>query len=194
MLTDPDVQLMIEFKAGNQTAFRDLFERHKQPVVNYCHRFCGHRAVAEELAQEVFLRIYKAAPRYRPKARFRTWLFKIATNVCLNEIRKPLYRQQLQSLDQFPEDDGGRRLQPMPESREPGPDRELVRAERRQKVRTAIGALPDKQRAALLLRVEGEFSYKEIAVQIGCPVNHVKTLIHRGRQSLQHALASYLGE
>lgn len=185
---------MLDFKAGSQMAFRDLFERHKQPVVNYCYRFCGHRAVAEELAQEVFLRIYKAAPRYRPKARFRTWLFKIATNVCLNEIRKRVYRQQVESLDPFPDAGGGQPAQAMPESPEPGPDIELVRAERRQKVRSAIGALPEKQRAALLLRVEGEFSYKEIADQIRCPVNHVKTLIHRGRRSLQRALASYLGE
>jgi RNA polymerase sigma-70 factor (ECF subfamily) len=184
MRTDPDVQLMLAFKAGDERAFHDLFEKYKKQVVNYCYRFCGHRAVAEELAQEAFLRIYKAAPRYRPKARFRTWLFKIAANVCLNEIRRPVYRQQLESLDQLPERDSG----------QAGPDIELANAERRRMVHQAIRDLPDQQRVALLLRVEGEFSYKEIAAQIGRSVNHVKTLIHRGRLALRQKLALYLGE
>jgi RNA polymerase sigma-70 factor (ECF subfamily) len=184
MHTDPDVQLMLAFKAGDEQAFRQLFDKYKKQVVNYCYRFCGHREVAEELAQETFLRIYKAAPRYRPKAKFRTWLFKIAANVCLNEIRRPAYRQQSESLDQLPERDSGKA----------GPDIELADAERQRMVRSAIRQLPEKQRAALLLRVEGEFSYKEIAVQIGRSVNHVKTLIHRGRLALRHTLTSYLGE
>jgi RNA polymerase sigma-70 factor (ECF subfamily) len=184
MRTDPDVQLMLAFKAGDEQAFHQLFDRYKKQVVNYCYRFCGDREVAEELAQEAFLRIYKAAPRYRPKARFRTWLFKITANVCLNEVRRPVYRQQLESLDQLPERDSGMA----------GPDIELANAERQHLVRLAMRDLPDKQRTALLLRIEGEFSYKEIALQIGRSVGHVKTLIHRGRLALRQKLTPYLGE
>ena len=190
MRADPDVNLMLSFKAGDQRAFHELFEKYKKQVVNYCYRFCGHNAVAEELAQETFLRIYRAAPRYRPKARFRTWLFKIATNVCLNEIRKPDYRQQLDSLDQLSETESSQ----ADRIRQSRPDIQLADAERQFMVRRAIRKLPQKQRAALLLRIEGEFSYKEIAMQIGRSENHVKTLIHRGRQFLKHTLATYLKE
>ena len=185
---------MLSFKAGDRRAFHDLFEKYKKQVVNYCFRFCGHGAVAEELAQETFLRIYKAAPRYRPKARFRTWLFKIATNVCLNEIRKPVYRQQLESLDQLSEAESGQAMLGTSRNRQSRPDIHLADAERQHMVRRAIRKLPQKQRAALLLRIEGEFSYKEIAMQIGRSENHVKTLIHRGRQFLKHTLATYLRE
>lgn len=104
--------------------------------------------------------------------------------MCLNEIRRPVYRQQLESLDQLPERESG----------QAGPDIELANAERQRMVRLAIRELPDKQRAALLLRIDGEFSYNEIAAQIGRSVNHVKTLIHRGRLALRRRLAPHVGE
>ena len=103
-----------------------------------------------------------------------------------------MYRHQLESLDQLTE--SGRAEQTMLQDRQADPDLALADAERQLMVRRAIRKLPDKQRAALLLRIEGEFSYKEIAEQIGRSVNHVKTLIHRGRLALRHSLGPYLGE
>jgi len=185
---------MLEFKAGDQQAFRRLYERHKNRVIQYCYRFCGQPAVAEELAQETFIRVYKAAARYHPKARFRTWLFKIATNVCLNEIRRPDYRQRFESLTP-PTADQNVGPGNIPDSAaDGGPDEHLDQAEQRQIVTAAMAELPRDQRAALLLRVEEEFSYQEIGQQIGCSENQVKTLIYRGRSKLKQVLAVYFGD
>jgi RNA polymerase sigma-70 factor (ECF subfamily) len=194
METDPDVQLMLRFGAGDKGAFRRLFDRHKGRVITYCHRFCGNRQVAEELAQETFLRVYKAGPGYKPTARFQTWLFKIAANVCLNEIRKPHYRQRLSPLAApHPDGEGGAPADDPPDPGA-GPEAQLADDERRRAVRAAMDRLPEEQRAALLLRVEEEFSYQEIGRQLQRSENHVKTLIFRGRQRLKQALAAYFGE
>ena len=194
MQTDPDIQLMLRFKDGDQSAFRVLFDKYKKPVINYCYRYCGHPAVAEELAQETFLRVYKASARYRPTARFSTWLFKIATNVCLNEIRRPAYRERIESMDQGfganpdpPREVAGDPEQCMPDV--------LLEAHQDQLlIRRAMGRLPEAQRAALLLRATEGFSYQEIGRQINRSANHVKTLIHRGRQRLRKILENHWGK
>lgn len=185
---------MLQFKAGDQKAFQELFDKYKNRVINYCFRFCGHQAVAEELAQETFLKVYKAAKRYRPEARFSTWLFKIAANVCLNEVRKPVYRNRIESLDGIMENKIDVSVSTKVSAGPDTPDNLLISQEQQMVVRRAINRLPEKQRAALLLRVEGEFSYGEIGQQIDRNENHVKTLIHRGRKSLKKALATYFGE
>lgn len=192
MHTDPDTQLMLNFKAGDPEAFQALFDKYKNRVINYCFRFCGHQAVAEELAQDTFLKVYKAANRYRPKARFSTWLFKIATNVCLNEVRRPVYRNRIEPLDGITENMVD--LTASTGTEPNAPDKLLLSREQQTLVRKAIDQLPEKQRAALLLRIEGEFSYSEIGQQIDRNENHVKTLIHRGRKSLKKALSAYFGE
>lgn len=185
---------MLRFQSGDQRAFQNLFDGYKKRVINYCYRYCGHRAIAEELAQETFLRVLKGARRYQPKARFSTWLFKIATNVCLNEMRRAAHRQQMDSLDEATENVISHSGASADLHRSTCPENHLMDQERRQMVRSAIARLPDKQRAALLLRVEGGFSYGEIGRQIDQSENYVKTLIHRGRMRLRKALATYLGE
>jgi RNA polymerase sigma-70 factor (ECF subfamily) len=193
MHTDPDTQLMLQFKAGDQRAFQHLFDNYKKRVINYCFRYCGNAAVAEELAQETFMRVYKAARRYRPKARFSTWLFKIAANVCLNEIRKPVYRARMESLDDAAAPALSSDMGPSASGSEP-PDVLLEESEKHAKVQDAIKRLPEQQRAALLLRINEEFSYREIGHQIKRSEGHVKTLIYRGRQQLKKMLGAYFGE
>ena len=194
MLNDPDIQLMLGFKAGDQEAFRLLFDKYKKQVVNYCYRYCGHLAVAEELAQETFLRVYKAAGRYRPKARFSTWLFKIAANVCLNEIRKPLYRARLESMDQASDEGQAEAREIAMEPDQSMPDALLEAHQNQVLIHKAMDRLPDEQRAALLLRVTQGFSYQEIGRQINCSENHVRTLIHRGRQHMKKILGTHWGK
>ncbi|MEJ2038293.1 MAG: sigma-70 family RNA polymerase sigma factor [Desulfosarcinaceae bacterium] len=194
MQADPDIELMLRFKAGDQGAFRRLFDRHKGPMIQFCYRFCGHSGVAEELAQETFLRVYRAAARYRPKARFRTWLYRIATNVCLNEIRRPDYRNRIETLEASDANQAAISSDAAASAGEDRPDVRLALEEQQQMVFKAIAQLPEDQRAALLLRVEQDFSYKEIGRQIGRTENHVKTLIHRGRCKLKQLLAAYFGE
>jgi len=177
--------LMLDFKEGNALAFQKLFNKYKKRVMNYCYRFCRNHAVAEELAQETFLRVYKAASRYQPKARFSTWLFKIATNVCLNELRKPDYSQKIQPLESDDSSEDG----VIADVHQSGIDAEYEFNETQRVLHQAIMELPEKQRVALMLRIEGEFSYKEIGKQIFCSENHVKILIFRARQRLKELLA-----
>ena len=185
---------MLRFKDGDSDAFRQLFDRHKNGVILFCHRFCGDERVAEELAQETFIRVYRAAARYYPKARFRTWLFKIATNVCLNEIRRPGYKIRSESLDGTDSKKYEATINRQSGHRPERPDELLDQEEQRHMVLKAMAQLPDDQRAALLLRVEGEFSYQEIGQQMDRSENHIKTLIYRGRCRLKAALAKYFGD
>jgi len=194
MLTDPDIKLMLNFKEGDQRAFRMLFDKYKRQVINFCFRYCGHQAVAEELAQETFLRVYKAAARYRPEARFSTWLFKIAANVCLNEIRKPDYRARLESIDQTPDEDHAANPVSAMDAEQSMPDALLEAHQNQALIRQAIGRLPQEQRTALLLRATEGFSYGEIGQQINRSENHVKTLIYRGRLRLKKLLGANWGK
>lgn len=185
---------MLMFRDGDEQAFRTLYIRYRKKIINYCYRFFPDRTIAEELAQEVFVRMYRAGSKYRPDARFSTWLFKIATNVCLNELRKKQYHSKTDSLDQPIETDKGpiyRELESDPESH---PGMVLESEERDQVLRNALAALPPKQKAALILRIYEEFSYQEIAQQLKCSESSVKSLIHRGRESLKEVLGSYIKE
>ncbi len=148
--------------------------------------------MAEELAQEVFLRVYKAAPKYRPDARFSTWIFKIATNICLNELRKSRYHFRTESIDAPTVGKDGEMAGDVEDLAQPGPNEALEARERDRIIRGAISELPPKQRAALLLRVFHDFSYEEISKQIGRSPGSVKSLIHRGRQNLKQSLHAYM--
>ncbi|MFZ5569367.1 MAG: RNA polymerase sigma factor [Thermodesulfobacteriota bacterium] len=182
---DADVIQMLEFQAGNQRAFQVLFDKYRKRIIHFCYRFCGDPLRAEELAQEVFLNVYKGAADYRPTAKFSTWLFQIATHACLNELRNAGYRQRIDSLDApMVTSDGEARPREIRDLSGP-PDEVLEQREREALIQRALMELPEKQRAALSLRVLNGFSYQEIGSQIHCSENSVKTLIHRGRQQLK---------
>lgn len=191
MTVDPDVELMLRVKSGDMAAFQILFDNYKNRVLNFCFRYCGHHSISEELTQEVFLRVFKAASRYRPTARFSTWLYRIATNVCLSEMRKREYRMKIDSLDQLADD----AVPDITEDRENlSPEDYLQGREKDRRIQQAITALPAKQRVALLLHIEGGFRYKEIARQMDCTESHVKVLIHRGRKQLKKRLEPFFRE
>ncbi len=147
--------------------------------------------MSEELAQEVFLRVYKAAPRYRPDAKFSTWIFRIATNVCLNEVRKRKYNYKMESLDTSLNSVKMASSEKIEDKTGQAPQNLLEDKERHLLIQQAISNLPEKQRAALLLRTYHGFSYKEIGKQINKTEKSVKSLIHRGRQNLKSALEEY---
>ena len=185
--TDPDVQLMLAVQRGDGAAFQRLFEKHIAAVIGFATQFVGSRARAEELAQDVFLQIYKTRARYMPRARFTTWLYRMVTNACLSEVRRADYRGRVQSIDQPPgEDDDG----PTPPIEVPTRSSEdaALTHEAVETIRIALDELPPQQRAALLLaRVEG-LSYEEVAVSLSCSVSAVKSLIHRGTVALRERL------
>jgi RNA polymerase sigma-70 factor, ECF subfamily len=184
MKADLDSQYMLQFKNGNQDGFRVLFTKYTKKIVNFCYRFCGDREMAEELAQEVFLRVYKAASRYEPDAHFSTWLFRIATNVCLNETRKYQYRVLTETMDSHLQTDSGRIKQEIEDPKIQHPQDLMEKRSNDILLEKAMKSLPEKQRTALLLKVYHNFSYKEIGKQMKHSESSVKSMIHRARQAL----------
>lgn len=184
MKADLDSQYMLQFKNGNQDGFRILFTKYTKKIVNFCYRFCGDREMAEELAQEVFLRVYKAAPRYEPNAHFSTWLFRIATNVCLNETRKYQYRVLTETMDNHIQTDSGKIKQEIEDPKNLHPQDLMEKRKNDILLEKAMKSMPEKQRTALLLKVYHNFSYKEIGKQMKYSESAVKSMIHRARETL----------
>jgi len=185
---DPDAALMLRLQQGDTRAFQSLYERYKKKLVTYCFRFTGNRERAEELAQDALIRVYRAAPDYRPEARFSTWIFKIATNVCLKEMKKKEYQAIKIPLDPAPDPEGGASLREIADTQSPMPDAAFAAREEVHKLEQALDTLPHHQKAALLLQTQEGFSYAEIGRQIGKSESSVKSLIHRARQEMARLL------
>jgi len=161
--------------SGDRAAFARLFDRHQASVVRFCARLVGDPAVAEELAQDIFVKVYRGAGRYRPQARFTTWLFRVATNHCLNELRRPARRSE-QSVEPAEEDS------PSLLDATPGgttPVEALEAREVEAALRGAMAAMSARERAAFsLCRFEG-LAYREVAEALEASEAAVKSLIHR---------------
>jgi RNA polymerase sigma-70 factor (ECF subfamily) len=187
MAQDPDAALMLAFQRGDDGAFRVLFERHARAMVSFCHHFVRDAARAEELAQDVFVKLYRASDRYRPSARFKTFLYRIASNHCLNELRRGEHaaRAPERRAGEEPADlDAVASPAPTPEASAEGAA--LERA-----VGALLERLPEKQRAALVLcRLEG-LSYQEIADVLDTSVAAVKSLVHRATVTAADVLAPF---
>jgi RNA polymerase sigma-70 factor (ECF subfamily) len=180
---DPDAELMLQFKAGKLEAFEELFSRHIRSVVNFAYRFVRNRGVAEELAQEIFLRVHDAAPSYRADAKFTTWLYRVATNICLNEVRRPEYRAIHESLDDpicIPID--------LVDKGAPRPEAALLRQAVSEALRKALEALPEKQRLAFILNKYQDLSYVEVGEVMKISEKAVKSLIHRAKQAMAESM------
>ncbi len=190
-----DVQLMLNVKSGDEASFELLLRKYRTPLVNFLHRMVRHRAEAEDLAQEVFLRVYRARKDYAPNAKFTTWLFRIATNLALNALRDGRYRQMEISIDHHGQP--GEQAEPG-ESETPAIqladteatiEHRLIARDRAALIRNAIGALPEKQRAAVLLHKYQELDYDEIAKILGCSGSALKSLLFRAYETLRVELA-----
>jgi len=188
---DPDAALMLRVKQGDEDAFTALVEKYKQPVMNLAYRTLRDATEAEDLAQSVFVQAWKSASRYEATAKFSTWLFTIARNLCLNEIRRRS-RHPAGSLDQARDDNEDQPLFQIQDHKlAPTPD-QLLHGELESKVSEAISALPENQRIALALCREEELSYEQIAEVLDCSLSATKSLIHRARETLKHTLKPYL--
>lgn len=186
-LSDPDVQLMLEFKAGDQTALEALMRKYYPRILNFIYRFLGNRQVAEDLTQEVFLKVYKSAFKYTPRSQFQTWLYTIAKNTALNELRRK--RGLFVSTDQTFNSDGNELTKEIADF-ETAPDKDLMHKEKAAMIRQAIDDLPEKQRMAVILRRFEDFSYAEIAATLKVSDKAVKSLLSRAKLNLKHKLAS----
>jgi RNA polymerase sigma-70 factor, ECF subfamily len=189
---DPDADLMLRVKQGDQAAFAGLVEKYKQPVMNLVYRFLRDATEAEDVAQNVFLQVYKSAHRYEVSAKFSTWLFTIARNLCLNEIRRRS-RHPADSIEASTHPDGDDfPTRQFEDNKVSLPTDALLQGELEQKVEQAIEELPEVQRSALLLCRRDDLSYEEIAKILGCSLSATKSLIHRGRETLKQKLKPYL--
>src|SRR5581483_2436667 len=188
---DYDTQLMLRLRQGDFCAFEQLVERHQQRVINFAARTLGDSFEAQDVAQNVFVRVFKAARFFRFGSKFSTWLFSITRNTCLNELRRRL-RHRTEALDEQG-DEREHRAQPKIEfSHQHSPSQAAIGAEFLEKVNEALMDLPERQRTAILLLREGDFSYAEIASVLATSVAATKALIHSGRKDLKHKLLPYL--
>ena len=180
-----DVQLMLDVKAGDERSFEVLLRKYRTPVINFLYRMVRDSAIAEDLAQEVFLRVYRARQEYAPSAKFTTWMFRIATNLALNALRDNRYRQLEISMDQPVETNESE--QPALEVADcaPSAEQQLVARTRTELIRNAINVLPEKQRAAVLLHKYQELDYGEIAKILGCSESALKSLLFRAYETLR---------
>lgn len=186
-----DAELMLRVKRGDREAFGELVAHYQQPILNLVYRTLGDLTEAEDLAQQAFVQAFRAAQRYRQDARFSTWLYTIARNLCLNELRRRS-RHPAESLDAATAESEHRvPLQVEDRGQAPPPDTTL-RKELEQKIAEALQALPPNQRMAVLLCRDEDLSYEDIARVLGCTVSATKSLIHRGRETLKHRLKAYL--
>jgi len=189
--TDPDAALMLRAKRGDRAAFTELVEKYKQPVMNFIFRTLRDEAEAEDLAQNVFLQVYKSRARYKQTAKFSTWLFTIARNLCLNELRRRS-RHPAESLEEAHAEHEDQPRQQFEDKKIILPADKLLHGELAQKIEEALAELPENQRTAILLCRQDELSYEEIAEVLDCSLSATKSLIHRGRETLKEKLKPYL--
>lgn len=189
-----DVQLMLGVKAGDDSSFALLLEKYRTPLIHFLGRMVKDPAMAEDLAQEVFLRVYRARKGYTPSAKFTTWMFRIATNLALNAVRDQRHRRREVSIDE-PASGSQRSEDEQPlevPDRRPGIVEQMLDRDRAALVRRAILALPAKQRAAVLMHKYHEMDYDQIADVLDCSESALKSLLFRAYEALRIELAPLL--
>ena len=181
---DPDATLMTRVGRGDLSAFRALVDKYQGPLVHFLYHVLLDHGEAEDAAQDVFLKVYRAAERYRPDAKFATWFYRIATNTALN-VLKTRTRRPTVSLDALLEQRGPDTWPPSPQI---GPDRQAERDQLIRAVGHAFRRFPDRQRMAVVLhRFEG-LSYREISEVLSTSVDAVDALLRRAKADLREAL------
>lgn len=190
-MTRSDVQLMLDVKAGDDASFNLLLQKYRTPLINFLYRMVRDSATAEDLAQEVFLRVYRARKQYSPSAKFTTWLFRIATNLALNSVRDNRHRQMDVSIDAPVEEDEAPLQLP---AREMRIDEHMIERDRAEFIRQAISSLPEKQRVAVLLHKYEEMDYAEIAKILECSESALKSLLFRAYETLRVQLAPLVAQ
>jgi len=176
---------MLRVREGDQASFSLLLDKHRSPVIHFLYRMVQNQGVAEELAQEVFLRVYKSRSSYEPTAKFTTWLFRIASHLALNWIRDGRNEKRQASLDEESPDGTAKQVP----DRSRTVEQELIYQVKLREVRQAIESLPAKQKAAVMMHKYQEMEYSQIADVLSCSESAVKSLLFRAYESLRMRLA-----
>jgi RNA polymerase sigma-70 factor (ECF subfamily) len=184
----PSEDLMLKIVGGDEYAFRILVERHQTSLLNLIYRFVGDRTKSQDLAQEVFLRVWQAAGRYEPNAKFTTWLYRIAANLCLNELKASRRKRWLRF---FQGDTDEQRVgEDDLSDGSPSPEDILLAGEQSRRITDALQSLPENQRIALILKRYDDLSYEDISRILGCSVSAVESLLVRAKRNLQEKLTN----
>jgi len=186
-VADPDAALMLKVCGGHEPSFETLLARHRSQVIHHLYRLVHNRAVAEELAQDVFLRVYRFRDRYQPEAKFSTWLFRITTNVALNWRRDTRRETALLHLDA----DGMDARQIQVPDRTLRADQRLLAEHCAREIRDAVESLPAKQLAAVLMHKYEGMDYAAIAQMLDCSIPALKSLLFRAYETLRRRLAHF---
>jgi RNA polymerase sigma-70 factor (ECF subfamily) len=191
-LRDPDVRLMQQVRSDDPGAFEELVERYQHRLVAVMHHLVGNAEEAEDLAQEAFLRVYKARKKYHPKSKFSTWLFTIANNLALNSLRsrqrKPVVPLNLAESGPL----GPRPAEQLVHDRGTGPQQKVQKQELTERIRQALDTLNERQRMAVVLNKFEDMNYAEIAEVMALTTKAVKSLLSRARTNLRTALIGYI--
>lgn len=189
--SDPDAALMLRVKRGDRAAFAELVEKYQQPLFNFISRTLRDETESEDLAQNAFLQVYKSRQRYEPTAKFSTWLFTIARNLCLNEIRRRS-RHPAESIEENHGEAEDLPQRQYEDKKNVLPTDHALHRELAKNIEAALAELPENQRTAILLCRQDELSYEQIAKILDCSLSATKSLIHRGRETLKEKLKPYL--
>ena len=186
-----DAAIMMELRAGNMAGFDYLIQKYRKPIIHFMYRMVHNQALAEELAQEVFLRVYRSRETYRAEARFSTWLYRIATNLGVNHARDTRNERAASKvyLDQPDPETGST---PDVADATPSIEADLLRKERLQAIRQHVLALPERQRMAVLMHKYEEMDYKQIGEVLKLSESATKSLLFRAYQTLREKLKSFL--
>jgi RNA polymerase sigma-70 factor, ECF subfamily len=186
-----DAEIMLRVREGDDAGFNFLIEKYRKPIVNFMYRMVHNQAVAEELAQDVFLRVYRSRETYRAEAKFTTWLYRIATNLGVNHARDTKHERSAQTiyLDQPDQETG---TTPDVADSRPGAEDELVRDERMRAIRKHVMALPERQRTAVLMHKYQGLDYKEIGAVLHLSESATKSLLFRAYQTLRERLKDFV--
>ena len=182
-----DEALMLQLQAGDLRSFDTLVKRWEKPLLNYCYRMVNDIALAEDLRQEVFLRIYRSAKKYRATAQFSTWMYRIATNLCLDTLVKQKYRKEIPMTSYLESESEGldeRLIDPSD-----APDAAVVKKETERHVRSALVRLPEDQRVVVIMRHYNGMKFREIAEILECPISTVKSRMAAGMTRLSQMLS-----
>jgi RNA polymerase sigma-70 factor (ECF subfamily) len=186
-----DSAIMLELSAGNMSGFDFLIQKYRKPIINFMYRMVHNQAIAEELAQEVFLRVYRSRETYRAEARFSTWLYRIATNLGVNYARDNR-QERTASTVYLDEADSETGTTPDVADKTPGAEAELLRRERLNAIRDHVLALPERQRSAVLMHKYEGMDYKQIGDVLKLSESATKSLLFRAYQTLREKLKEFV--
>ncbi|MBV9183653.1 MAG: sigma-70 family RNA polymerase sigma factor [Acidobacteria bacterium] len=186
-----DADMMLRVKAGDDSAFDYLVQKYRRPMIGFMYRMAHNMAAAEDLAQEVFLRIYRSRGSYEPSAKFSTWMYRIATNLAVNHARDTRHerRENTMPLDEADSDTG--QTPDLPD-KTPNVEEQIVRRERLRAIRAKVEALPERQKMAVLMHKYQQMDYRQIAEVLKLSESATKSLLFRAYEALRNELKDFI--